>query len=572
LAPADAAKRVAPAEAVKSALQREIYGQGHERAELLAAAAQQSPAYAPAHWQLGQVRDPLGCWQKAEQYSASARLSAQISAYQRQRQQSADDIEGNLSVADWCESHGLKDQARAHLMRVIDLAPDHTVVRNRLGFVRRDGEWFSREELLREREQLAARLQAIVKWQAKFEDIRDGLVHRSQQRREHAQAKLQQVMSAEAVPAIEAVFAGGGEDTAIPAIDALDAIPDAAAALALTRFAAWGRTERIREAAARLLSKRDPQTFVPQVLASMYSPVISRFVAMQLPGGRIGYRHDFVREGQNKVQFVRLDTAYEREEMPNGDAANSLERALADLVQTARTREQLVQMQNAITSQVNDRLAWVLRLATGHALPPTPEEWWSWWNAQNEVYVSGSKPVTRIYNFDTRTVVDQAMTLPSQTLDCLAAGTVVWTIGGPSKIEQVRVGDLVLSQHPETGELAFKPVLKTTVRPAGPLVQIRVVGETVPSSGEIIQTSGGHPFCVSGEGWVKARNVKSGQVLHGASGPVQVSCVDPGNTAETYNLVVADFNTYFVGSERVLSHDNTPRQTTRAIVPGLVEE
>jgi hypothetical protein len=169
-------------------------------------------------------------------------------------------------------------------------------------------------------------------------------------------------------------------------------------------------------------------------------------------------------------------------------------------------------------------------------------------------------------------VVDQANMAQSQTLDCLAAGTDVWTIGGPSKIELVRVGDLVLSQHPETGELTFKPVLKTTVRPAGPLVQIRMAGETVASLGEIIETSGGHPFWVSGEGWVKARDVKSGQVLHGASGPVQVSCVDPGNTAETYNLVVADFNTYFVGSERVLSHDNTPRQSTRAIVPGLVEE
>ena len=39
--------------------------------------------------------------------------------------------------------------------------------------------------------------------------------------------------------------------------------------------------------------------------------------------------------------------------------------------------------------------------------------------------------------------------------------------------------------------------------------------------------------------------------------------------AEAYNLVVADFNTYFVGETGILVHDNTPRLPTRATVPGL---
>ena len=40
--------------------------------------------------------------------------------------------------------------------------------------------------------------------------------------------------------------------------------------------------------------------------------------------------------------------------------------------------------------------------------------------------------------------------------------------------------------------------------------------------------------------------------------------------AETYNLVVADFNTYFVGESGILVHDNTPRKPTRAVVPGML--
>ena len=39
--------------------------------------------------------------------------------------------------------------------------------------------------------------------------------------------------------------------------------------------------------------------------------------------------------------------------------------------------------------------------------------------------------------------------------------------------------------------------------------------------------------------------------------------------SETYNLVIADFNTYFVGESGILVHDNTARRPTQAVVPGL---
>ena len=122
----------------------------------------------------------------------------------------------------------------------------------------------------------------------------------------------------------------------------------------------------------------------------------------------------------------------------------------------------------------------------------------------------------------------------------------------------------MLSQDPETGELAYKPVLRTTIRPASGLVRIA-------AGGDMIQTSGGHPFWVSGEGWVKARDVNSGMELHGVAGTVLVQSVERMPAQQTYNLIVADFNTYFVGKGKVLSHDNTIREPTNAIVPGLAK-
>jgi hypothetical protein len=79
-------------------------------------------------------------------------------------------------------------------------------------------------------------------------------------------------------------------------------------------------------------------------------------------------------------------------------------------------------------------------------------------------------------------------------------------------------------------------------------------------------------FWVAGEGWLKARDLKSGQTLHCATGTVQVSNVEPSEPQNTYNLVVADFDTYFVGPEKVLTHDITERQPTRSMVPGLAKQ
>jgi hypothetical protein len=38
----------------------------------------------------------------------------------------------------------------------------------------------------------------------------------------------------------------------------------------------------------------------------------------------------------------------------------------------------------------------------------------------------------------------------------------------------------------------------------------------------------------------------------------------------SYNLLVADFHTYFVGERQALSHDNTVRQPVSAAIPGLL--
>jgi hypothetical protein len=156
----------------------------------------------------------------------------------------------------------------------------------------------------------------------------------------------------------------------------------------------------------------------------------------------------------------------------------------------------------------------------------------------------------------------QTPTLRVQNVSCFVAGTPVWTSTGSMPIEQIAVGESVLAQDPETGELAYKPVLATTVRPRSTTIEI-VAARTR------IRATRGHPFWVDGIGWQMAKELKAGQLLHTPHGAVKIDSAEANGFDVCYNLVVADFNSYFVGTDQVLVHDNNLRQVTAATVPGL---
>ncbi len=77
---------------------------------------------------------------------------------------------------------------------------------------------------------------------------------------------------------------------------------------------------------------------------------------------------------------------------------------------------------------------------------------------------------------------------------------------GVVPIEQIRPADRVLSQHPETGQLAFQLVLDTTIRPASPTLRMLVTGRE-------IATTRGYLFWRVGNGWRMAQQLQSGDRL-----------------------------------------------------------
>jgi hypothetical protein len=67
-----------------------------------------------------------------------------------------------------------------------------------------------------------------------------------------------------------------------------------------------------------------------------------------------------------------------------------------------------------------------------------------------------------------------------------------------------------------------------------------------------------------------AKEIAVGDYLYGVHGGVPVEFVEKGPESNAYNLVVADFNTYFIGDHRILVHDNRARHPVPNLVPGFV--
>ncbi|MBI1900039.1 MAG: hypothetical protein HYS13_02845 [Planctomycetia bacterium] len=545
---------------VQWALRAEIGGQTQKREAMLVEARRRDASYAPVRWHTGHVR--VGDkWVKIDDLPAVAQANKSRQEYCRLRDTLLGTAKNHLTLADFCASRGLKDEARAHLLCVLDVDPDNEAARARLGYQRVGGGWITQEELAELRASIREFQAGLAKWKPKIEALARRL-ERNEASLQIAEKELFEIDDPAAIPALEIVLSSRSQDSALRLVKVLSGIKGQEATAALARQAVLSQWEPVRQAAAEQLKTRPWEAFVPALLASMRTPTRTKVQSELTRGGFAMFRTIYVREAQSTVEvavdqlavsaylyFAARDIA-----VPTIPNVPAIEAFLTRIAAQAAANE------NARMQWLNERLASVLSQVSGQRLQTDAKVWWDWWNKYNETLPS-EKRVVWWWEYDCYTAVS-VITPPTS---CFVAGTTVWTIDGPRPIQKIRVGDLVLSQDPVTGEVAYKAVVKTTRRP--PVELVKLTTET-----DAIRCTGGHPFWVAGLGWVHARKLRENDFLHAVTGAVRVAAVERDRNEETFNLVVADFNTYFVGHGKLLVHDTAPRGPTATLVPGLAAE
>jgi hypothetical protein len=582
---------------IDEAVQAKSGGQPAVAYALLHQAVRIAPENSMARWQLGQVKVDNE-WLSVEEAQRRSEADPRQVQYQEQKAALGESPKGQLALARWCRGNKLEDEAQFHWASVLSADPNNKEALRGAGVRWHDGELKTIAQIRDGRKESVETKQASRQWASLIADWMRALADQRDRADDKVIAEIRAVSELAAIPAFEDVTLKGPQaanekNTAVKRlslafVSALDKLRAEPATKSLVRHAVMSSFVEVRAEAIGELRYRPLEDFVPMLLDNFDAPMQSAYRVVNDPDGSVHYLHSVYREGPFQDWSYRSERSIYRPGSPVGLAANltanvePTDNTLPGLSNVANTparavsragaaraargyekeiedRERQVAEANEKTKALNERIVSVLSGTTEKSFGSEPRAWWDWWSDYTDYFHGGRRPVISSVDSSSDFIVPPSQ---PQSCECFARGTPVWTKTGQRPIEKLQIGDFVLAQNVTTGEIRYKPVLARTVRPAGPIVEVSTADE------KFLATRG-HPFWVAGAGWRMSKELGDGAVLQSLAGTGRVKSVQSAAEAETYNLVVADFNTYFIGSSGILAHDNTPHRSTQAVLPGV---
>ncbi len=521
-------------------------------------------------WHAGFVK-LNGKWLPFEESMSPEPISGQQREYLDRRAKAEQSPESQADLATWCGQHGLSEQSQAHNHRAIMLTPpklDVSDLYRRMRYVRVGSNWLSPYESQAINIEVRQYSDQLEQWapacQRFGEDLEKGRLTEATRRQ-----RLRGLATDEKVPALETVLGDRNEASALAAVEAIEQVVTYRATQALGRLAVFSPWLFARDRAIAALKSRKMDEYIPQWMSLARAPIRTELQQFS-DGWNLGFVILAAEEHDSELRVAKATILAPGALAPQGprrDGSRFGPRRMEYLRQLSLRSAAIndsfklaADISNDKTELLNEQLGVALKETVGNSVGNSPQAWWNWWNEQ-----SGFDPVA---SNDKRVVIVSEETKtapPPPRRSCLVAGTPIWTERGLVAVEIIQHGDKVLSKNVETGELAYKVVLHTTVREPSPVTKFAIGDETV-------QATAGHHFWVSGRGWTKTRELAAEQPLHTPIGIVRVASTESAESQPTYNLVVADFHTYFVGKNAILSHDVLPPKPTNKVVPGLSDD
>jgi hypothetical protein len=597
---------------VRAALENESACRNEQREALLKQALRQNPNDSQAHWQLGHVR--VGdAWLSPSQVEQSARQDHRLAEYRRLRDAAGPTVEDQVALAQWCRKNKLNEEERIHWLLALELQPDQPDaiqgLRN-LSLHPYQGTWVTDAQIAQVKGQAQKTYKAMEEWRPLVSQWQ-----RADERHEtsppvEVREKISQISEPAEMLGLEWAIlrqVNAKKDQqhriVLALVKTLEDNPHPVVAQFFVRQSVFSSFEDVRQATAEGLKRHPLDHYVPLLLSGLQSPIEADIKCMLNATGQLATQYSFYQEGA-LVDFSStsiIDRQTNRNNIINdggsGKAAvimaKNQQRNAARSVMTATRQTSAfrirVQSINDAIEQRNARIVAVLNQTTGKDIGEEPTKWWDWWlqdynglynitgsdenatDSESDKPVYQSPPPPEYESKPRKPVVEKNVYIALIPHSCFAPGTKVWTLTGRMPIGQIKVGDRVLAQNVESGELAYKPVLAVTTRSPGTRIKIGLGSDTITSTPS-------HPFWVIGEGWQMTKQLASGKSLHAISGGIRVETIEKQSEADqlpaefAYNLIVDDFHSFFVGDQGFLVHDNTPREPTAAIVPGLLPQ
>jgi hypothetical protein len=556
---------------VDQALAAEAAGKLGERDTLLARAIETAPKYARAHWAARHVRQ-AGKWLPIEQAETVATADPKRAQYESMKLKEPANLDGEQALAIWCGQHRMEEEAKWHWRNVLNYdATNHRAMKE-LGLHAFNGTLLTTEQqnaAIREAKAFEA---AAEVWRARLMRWRHDLAGKNEERRQGAIAHIREIDDPEVVLVFESLFQPKlrGDDSSTfstEMVRVLSKLSHPKVTGALVRQAILSPWEETRKAATEALASRELGTYVPEAMKLTGMPMdrVSKVTWDQ--EGTVYYEQQLFSPGplaENihvdrsvftlaHLALLKLPVPWPGRVPPAVAIAQDHELALQMAAEKNEQDQLDMERRNQVLANQNSSVIELLKANSGTDCGNSIEPWWEWWRNFNEL---GEKSEAPQYSYGTTHYYDA--TVPC----CFGKGTKVSTLTGLVAIEKILPGDRVLAQNPQTGELGYKLVLLTSVRPPSPMRKLTIDGEEIP-------TTRGHRFWQVGRGWQMSKQLETGVQLYTCAAPAAIDRVEDIDDDQAYNLVVDGFHTYFVGEHRLLVHDNSAPLPVLGPVPGL---
>jgi hypothetical protein len=588
-------------------------GNETERERLLDRAVKADPEYGPARWQKNQIKFS-GEWRTPEEISQLVSTDARWKEYRELRQEVAS-IADHVRLAQWCLRNNLNVEERFHWSVVLLADPSNSQARQRLGVRQYHGGLFTNEQVAEHERQLKEAKANLQRYRPVFIELCREARSESASARAAALKKIQAVSDPGAIAALEEAIGRDADkpdprtkDLYLALVMALSNIRDHEATLHLMSHAVFSTYEQVRTAAAKGLRSRPKTDYMPIMMAALSAPLELEFTFTSAPDGSVRMSETLVQSGpESTIEHVRstnyLVGGYAGRDRTVTNENAVLEGHLASAsARVSKTRDALEET-NAQSAKRNERIQAALKVAAGMDYGSDPEPWWKAWQEENELEYATAPPTNRTYEENNyiyqykqapkyqlvyggsppaksapaqpykyarpyvtagRTpTIDEAWASRARYHACFAPGTPVWTEAGVRPIEQVGVGDLLLSQNPATGELSYRCVLEKTLGNPTEVLNLKFPSETITATT-------GHRFWVDGQGWQMAKQLTGSSFLQSLNQKIRLEAVsrNPERIA-CYNFIVDEFHTFFVGKERIVVHDKSCPLPVKSLTFGV---
>lgn len=569
-------------------------------------------------------------WLTPSEVKSMAGKDQRLSDYRKLRAAMQDTGREHQRLARWCEREKLGELAKVHWLHVLRFDSNHKKALDALDLVWHRGILMDRDEQARFAIQEEIERDRAEDFRPQVIKLRRQLDGNDLKQRREAAGALRNLNDPAAAAVMAKELAEPGENDQqtrrrhAALVDVMAQVDDPRSSYELVQLALNSPWESIRYAATTALKERPMEEYVPEILSRMELPVtgsvqlsekgnhlVSNYTFQQETADGTTYKQSYktsqriaLQKYRRATNYFRQKTADERvepgytkrvyippcgtmpgryvdryvpertipaqydyyrytttgDELPSYDRARQVAKGHAG-VAAIRIGNQVDQA-NARIKDNNQRLTGLLHEVTGQTLKAYPRSWWNWWRdhleAHSELALGGGQHR-----------LEQAIL--EQQPRALARGVAVWTLQGQRPVEELRIGDFVLSQDVRTGELAYKPILAMNAYPDMEMqrVHLRSRRAADDSTAQEIVSGEGQIFFRAGQGWRRMSDLTSNAELHGLLAAATFESSEETYALDAYDVVVADFHTLFIGSQGLLTHDGTPVGATAQALPGF---